>query len=90
MTARLLRIYDLTCPRGWPFASGREWAVAGSIMTIGPFANFFGGGDTHWTPSTTFTPDVHINYKRDMIVIEVKDGKSGNSMGVFRAQEVPQ
>jgi branched-chain amino acid transport system substrate-binding protein len=39
---------------------------------------------------TTFTPDVHINYKRDMIVIEVKDGKSGNSMGVFRAQEVPQ
>ena len=22
--------------------------------------------------------------------IEVKDGKSGNSMGVFRAQEVPQ
>jgi len=39
---------------------------------------------------TTFTPDVHINYKRDMIVIEVKDGKQGNSMGVFRAQEVPQ
>jgi hypothetical protein len=25
-----------------------------------------------------------------MIVMEVKDGKSGTSMGVFRAQEVPQ
>ena len=39
---------------------------------------------------TTFTPDIHINYQRDMIVIEVKDGKPGTSMGVFRAQEVPQ
>jgi branched-chain amino acid transport system substrate-binding protein len=39
---------------------------------------------------TTFTPDSHINYKRDMIVMEVKDGKPGTSMGVFRAEDVPQ
>jgi branched-chain amino acid transport system substrate-binding protein len=39
---------------------------------------------------TTFTTDSHINYRRDMIVMEVKDGKSGTSMGVFRAEEVPE
>ena len=39
---------------------------------------------------TTFTPDSHINYKRDMIVMEVKDGKPGTAMGVFRAEDVPQ
>jgi branched-chain amino acid transport system substrate-binding protein len=39
---------------------------------------------------TTYTADSHINYQRDMIVMEVKDGKPGTSMGVFRAQEVPQ
>jgi branched-chain amino acid transport system substrate-binding protein len=39
---------------------------------------------------TTFTTDSHINYRRDMIVMEVKDGKSGYSMGVFRAEEVPE
>jgi branched-chain amino acid transport system substrate-binding protein len=39
---------------------------------------------------TTYTAESHINYQRDMIVMEVKDGKTGTVMGVFRAEEVPQ
>jgi branched-chain amino acid transport system substrate-binding protein len=38
---------------------------------------------------TTFTIDQHINMQRDLLLIEVKDGKSGNIIQVVRAEKMP-
>jgi branched-chain amino acid transport system substrate-binding protein len=38
---------------------------------------------------TTFTADQHINMQRDLLLIEVKDGKSGNIIQVVRAEKMP-
>ena len=38
---------------------------------------------------TTFTTDQHINMQRDLLLIEVKDGKSGNIIQVVRAEKMP-
>lgn len=38
---------------------------------------------------TTFTADQHINMKRDLLLLEVKDGKQGNIVQVVRAQQMP-
>ncbi len=39
---------------------------------------------------TSFTADAHINMKRDLLLLQVTDGKTGNVVGVVRAAEVPQ
>jgi len=39
---------------------------------------------------TTFTKDQHINMQRDLLLIEVKDGKSGNVVQVVKAEQMPQ
>jgi len=39
---------------------------------------------------TTFTKDQHINMQRDLLLIEVKDGKSGNVIQVVKAEQMPQ
>ena len=36
---------------------------------------------------TTYTKDFHINMQRDLILLEVKDGKPGNMVGVVKAAE---
>ncbi len=36
---------------------------------------------------TTFTPDAHINMQRDLVLMEVKDGKQGTVVGVIAAAE---
>ena len=38
---------------------------------------------------TTFTTDQHINMQRDLLLIEVKGGKTGNIVQVVRAEKVP-
>jgi branched-chain amino acid transport system substrate-binding protein len=38
---------------------------------------------------TTFTTDQHINMQRDLLLIEVKDGRSGNIIQVVRAEKMP-
>ncbi len=38
---------------------------------------------------TTFTPDAHINMQRDLVLMEVKDGKQGTVVGVIAAQKLP-
>ncbi|MBA4099795.1 MAG: branched-chain amino acid ABC transporter substrate-binding protein [Rhodospirillum sp.] len=38
---------------------------------------------------TTFTTDQHINMQRDLLLIEVKAGKSGNIIQVVRAEKMP-
>jgi branched-chain amino acid transport system substrate-binding protein len=38
---------------------------------------------------TTFTEEQHINMQRDLLLIEVKDGKSGNIIQVVRAEKMP-
>jgi branched-chain amino acid transport system substrate-binding protein len=38
---------------------------------------------------TTFTTDQHINMQRDLLLIEVKDGKTGNIVQVVRAEKMP-
>ena len=38
---------------------------------------------------TTFTTDQHINMQRDLLLIEVKDGKTGNIIQVVRAEKMP-
>ena len=39
---------------------------------------------------TTFTKDSHINMQRDLILLEVKNGKPGNIVGVIKAHEMPK
>jgi len=39
---------------------------------------------------TTFTTDSHINMQRDLLLIEVKGGKSGNIVQVVKADHMPQ
>jgi len=39
---------------------------------------------------TTFTKDTHINMQRDLILLEVKDGKPGNVIDVIKAHEMPK
>lgn len=39
---------------------------------------------------TTFTKDTHINMQRDLILLEVKDGKPGNVLGIIKAHEMPK
>lgn len=39
---------------------------------------------------TTFTKDTHINMQRDLILLEVKDGKPGNVVSVIKAHEMPK
>jgi branched-chain amino acid transport system substrate-binding protein len=39
---------------------------------------------------TTFTKDTHINMQRDLVLLEVKDGKHGNVIGVIAAQKMPE
>ena len=39
---------------------------------------------------TTFTETDHINMQRDLLLIEVKDGKHGNVVQVVRAEKMPQ
>jgi branched-chain amino acid transport system substrate-binding protein len=39
---------------------------------------------------TTFTDKEHINMQRDLLLIEVKDGKSGNIIQVVKAAQMPK
>ena len=39
---------------------------------------------------TTYTPQVHINDRRDMVVMQVEGGKQGKTLGVFAAHDVPK
>ena len=39
---------------------------------------------------TTFTETDHINMQRDLLLLEVKDGKHGNVVQVVRAEKMPQ
>ena len=39
---------------------------------------------------TTFTKDQHINMQRDLILLEVKDGKAGNVIGIVAAKQMPK
>lgn len=39
---------------------------------------------------TTFTKDTHINMRRDLILLEVKDGKPGNVVSVIKAEQMPK
>ena len=41
------------------------------------------------TGPTTFTSETHINMQRDLILLEVKDGKPGNVVGIVRAEKMP-
>jgi branched-chain amino acid transport system substrate-binding protein len=38
---------------------------------------------------TTFNADQHINMQRDLLLMQVKDGKSGNIIQVVRAEKMP-
>ncbi|MBX3568808.1 MAG: ABC transporter substrate-binding protein [Rhizobiaceae bacterium] len=42
------------------------------------------------TGPTTFTKETHINMQRDLVLMEVKDGKPGNIVGVVRAEQMPK
>lgn len=39
---------------------------------------------------TTFTSDTHINMQRDLILLEIKDGKSGNVVDIVKAHQMPK
>ena len=39
---------------------------------------------------TSFTPRVHINDRRDMVVMQIDGGKQGETLGVFSAHEIPR
>ncbi|HWA47874.1 MAG TPA: ABC transporter substrate-binding protein [Dongiaceae bacterium] len=39
---------------------------------------------------TTFTESEHINMQRDLLLMQVKDGKQGNIVQVVRAQQMPK
>jgi branched-chain amino acid transport system substrate-binding protein len=39
---------------------------------------------------TTFTKDTHINMQRDLILLEVKGGKTGNVVGIVKAGQMPK
>ena len=39
---------------------------------------------------TTFTKDTHINMQRDLILLEIKEGKPGNVVGIIRAEQMPK
>jgi branched-chain amino acid transport system substrate-binding protein len=39
---------------------------------------------------TTYTEDAHINMQRDLLLMQVKDGKQGNIVKVVRAEMMPQ
>ena len=39
---------------------------------------------------TTFTESEHINMQRDLLLLQVKDGKAGNIIEVVRAQQMPK
>jgi branched-chain amino acid transport system substrate-binding protein len=39
---------------------------------------------------TTFTPQLHINDSRDMVIMQIEGGKQGKIVGVFAAREVPK
>jgi branched-chain amino acid transport system substrate-binding protein len=39
---------------------------------------------------TSFTPRVHINDQRDMVVMQIDGGKQGETLGVFAAHEIPR
>jgi branched-chain amino acid transport system substrate-binding protein len=39
---------------------------------------------------TTFTTDTHINMQRDLVLMQVKDGKQGTVVGVVAAQQMPK
>ena len=39
---------------------------------------------------TTFTKETHINMQRDLILLEVKDGKPGTVVGVIKAEQMPK
>ncbi len=39
---------------------------------------------------TTFTESEHINMQRDLLLMQVKDGKQGNIVEVVRAQQMPK
>lgn len=39
---------------------------------------------------TTYTESDHINMQRDLLLLEVKDGKHGNVVQVVRAEKMPQ
>jgi branched-chain amino acid transport system substrate-binding protein len=39
---------------------------------------------------TTFTDKEHINMQRDLLLMQVKDGKQGNIIEVVRAQQMPK
>ena len=38
---------------------------------------------------TTYTEDEHINMQRDLLLMQVKDGKTGNIIEVVRAEKMP-
>ncbi len=38
---------------------------------------------------TTFTSQVHINDRRDMVIMQVDAGKQGRTLGVFAAHDIP-
>ena len=39
---------------------------------------------------TSFTPTVHINDRRDMVLMRIDGGKQGETLGVFAAREIPR
>jgi branched-chain amino acid transport system substrate-binding protein len=39
---------------------------------------------------TTFTKETHINMQRDLILLEVKDGKPGTVIGIIKAEQMPK
>lgn len=39
---------------------------------------------------TTFTKESHINMQRDLILLEVKGGKTGNVVGIIKAEQMPK
>jgi branched-chain amino acid transport system substrate-binding protein len=39
---------------------------------------------------TTFTKDSHINMQRDLILLEVKGGKTGNVIDIVKAEQMPK
>ena len=39
---------------------------------------------------TSFSKDAHINMQRDLVLIKVDGGKSGNIVGIIAAREMPK
>jgi branched-chain amino acid transport system substrate-binding protein len=42
------------------------------------------------TGPTTFTKETHINMQRDLILLEVRGGKTGNVVGIIKAEQMPK